>query len=1014
MQPAAPPLAASGTRYPHGVLSHPTRQREQLHSQLDYWQQQLAGIPALLELPTDRPRPAVQSLRSATQRFALPATLAARLEALSGQQGVTLFVVLLAAFQTLLARYTGQEDIGVGTPILAPAGAEPEETGGADENILVLRADLAGDPTVHTLLRRVRAVVGEAYAHRDVPFEQLIEVLQPAWDRSHAPLVQVLFVLENASSRASQRAGRTVHAGEAALDLCLSIQDGPEGLLGTVAYNCDLFEAGTITRLCRHYQTLLEGIADHPEWPISALPLLTPAEREQILVAWNRTAATYPPDRCVHELFEAQVERTPDAVAVACQHEQVTYRELNQRANQVAHHLRALGVGPEVCVGICMERSLEFAAGLLGILKAGGVYVPLDPDYPRERLAVMLEETRVRVLLTQERLAAGLPTHEAQVICLDADEAAIARECTANPVSEVGADNLAYIIFTSGTTAGPRGVLIPHRALANHSRALIDRYGLGPADRVLQFAALNFDVALEEIVPSWLSGATVVFRPNKVVGFLAHFLSFVRNERITVLNLPASFWHTWVLALQRTGAPLPSSLRIVIVGNEKVLPERVALWVALGGDAIRWCNAYGTTEATITTTTYELQGHPLGSSVPVGRPIANTETYILDRHLNPVPIGVTGDLYVGGLGLARGYLNRPELTARAFIPHPFDTTPGARLYRTGDLARYLPDGQIDVLGRRDHQVKIRGFRIEPEEIASVLSRHPAVRESAVLASKDARGEQRLVAYVVLDHAPADHGKRIEIWPSLGEYLAYDRVLYRAMTNDTHRNKRYQAAINRAVGGKVVVDIGTGKDAVLARFCAQAGAAKVYAIEMLDEAYEQAVTCVKNLGLQETITVIHGDAMTLDLPEKVDVCVSELIGTIGSSEGAATVLGRARRFLKPDGVMIPQRCMTRFAAVCLPADVRNDPCFSRLAARYVQRMFERHGQPFDPRLCVKHFPVANLISDAQTFEDLDFRGHTGLPGRGDVRLTVARDARLDGFLLCRNLYVAEDQMIDTLA
>jgi non-ribosomal peptide synthetase component F len=288
MQPAAPPVAVSGTQYPHGVLSHPTRQREQLHSQLDYWQQRLAGIPALVELPTDRPRPAVQSLRSATERFALPATLAARLEALSGQEGVTLFMVLLAAFQTLLARYTGQEDIVVGTPILQPAWAEPEESGDVDANILVLRTDLAGDPTFHTLLRRVRAVVGEAYAHQDVPFEQLVEVLQPEWDRGHAPLVQVLFVLENASSRASQRAGRTVHAGEVVLDLCLSIQDGPEGLLGTVAYNCDLFEAGTITRLCGHYQTLLEGIAARPEWPISALPLLTPAEREQILVAWNR------------------------------------------------------------------------------------------------------------------------------------------------------------------------------------------------------------------------------------------------------------------------------------------------------------------------------------------------------------------------------------------------------------------------------------------------------------------------------------------------------------------------------------------------------------------------------------------------------------------------------------------------------------------------------------------------------------------------------------------------------
>ena len=746
-------------------------QGEVLEAQVSYWKQQLSGAPALLELPTDHPRPPIQTNRGAKQSLVLSKSLAEALRVLSQQEKATLFMTLLAAFQTLLYRYTSQDDIVVGTTISGRNRAEIEGLIGFFVNTLVIRTDLSGTPSFREILNRIREVALGAYTNQDLPFEQLVEKLQPKRNLSHTPLFQVMFQLHNTPTTTLELPGLTLSPLEfdketAKFDLTLSMVEIKQGLIGTLEYNTDLFNAATITQMLGHFQSLLEGIVVNPDQQISKLPILSEAERQQLLVEWNNTQADYPIKQCIHNLFEAQVERaslTPDAIAVVFEDQQLTYRELNQRANQLAHHLRSLGVGPEVLVGICMERSLEMMVGLLGILKAGGAYVPLDSAYPQERLALILEDAKPLVLLTQKHLVAELPKHRAKVVCIDADwEIHTFSSAQENPISSVTAENLAYVIYTSGSTGTPKGVLITHQALVNHTIAAAKAYQLQPEDRILQFASISFDVAAEELFPSWLSGSTVVIRPNRILAF-ANFLQFLEQEKLTVLNLPTAYWHDWVSDLAQTEAPLPSTLRLVIVGTEQTLPEKLALWEKLVGDLyhklpgghlrIRWLNAYGPTEATIGATIYEplepttCQENQSIYRVPVGRPIANIQIYLLDKHLNPTPSGVPGELYISGVGIARGYLNRPELTAEKFIPNPFNDKSGTHLYKTGDLARYLPNGDIELLGRIDYQVKIRGFRIELGEIESKLKQHAKVREAVVVDREDEEGDKRLVAYV---------------------------------------------------------------------------------------------------------------------------------------------------------------------------------------------------------------------------------------------------------------------------
>ncbi|MEC4891787.1 MAG: amino acid adenylation domain-containing protein [Oscillatoria sp. PMC 1051.18] len=715
-------------------------QGERLENQLSYWKKQLDGSPAVLQLPTDRPRPPVQTYRGAHQSLTLPKPLSEAIENLSRQEGVTLFMLLLAAFQTLLYRYTGQEDIPVGSPIAYRNRDEIKRLIGFFVNTIVLRADLRGNPSFVDLLGRLRQVALEAYAHQDLPFEQLVEELQPERDASYSPLFQVMFTLRNAPQIEEipdlVLSPFKVDNQTAQFDLSLSIEMTERGLSASFEYNTDLFDAATIARMLGHFQNLLEGIVANPQASLSDLPLLTPAEQHQLLVEWNDTKTDYPLDRCIHQLFEAQVEQTPDAVAIVFGNEQLTYRELNQRANQLAHYLNKLGVKPEVLVGICVERSLEMIVGLLGILKAGGAYVPLDPAYPQERLSIILEDAQASVLLTQQRLVETLPEQGTELVCLDASWEVIARHSQENRVSEVGSNNLAYVIYTSGSTGRPKGVAIEHHSTvamlswANKLFAVEDLAG------VLASTSICFDLSVFELFVPLSFGGKVILAENGL-----HLPTLSAAKKVTLINTVPSV----IAELLRNGG-IPDSVRTINIAGEP-LPNKLVQELYQLDTVQQVFNLYGPSEDT-TYSTFALVEKDVSEIPPIGRPIANTQVYLLDRHLQPVPIGLIGELHISGEGLARGYLNQPELTIEKFIPNLYRDEPGARLYKTGDLARYLPNGNIEYLGRIDHQVKLRGFRIELGEIEALLTQHPGVQQAVVLVREDVPDNKRIVAYVV--------------------------------------------------------------------------------------------------------------------------------------------------------------------------------------------------------------------------------------------------------------------------
>jgi amino acid adenylation domain-containing protein len=725
---------------------------EVLERQLAYWRRQLAGASPALDLPTDYSRPPVKTFQGATSSIALSTRLAEDLKALSRREGVTLYMVLLAAFQALLARYTGEDDIVVGAPVAGRNRAETEDLIGLFINVLVLRTDLSGNPTFRQLLKRVREVALGAYMHQDLPMEKFVDELNPERSLGHAPLFDVGFdfIPLSLEQERLELPGLTLGAVEsdtdtAKFDLVQKFIETEQGLVASLNYSTDLFAETTVRRMLAHLEMLLAGVALDVERPLAELPLLTEAEQRQLLSGWNDTAIPYAEDKCVHEIFEEQAGRTPLRAAVVCDGREMTYGELNARANQLAHYLRGLGVGAEVLVGLCVERTAEMIVGLLGILKAGGAYVPLDANYPLQRLSFMIEDAGMPVLLTQERLLDQLPAHPGHVVCLDAEWNEIAAACADNPEKLTTSGSLAYVIYTSGSTGVPKGVELAHRGLVNMAQAQARVFSLRAENRILQFASLSFDASIFEIVMSFAAGATLYLASRETLLPGAPLVALLREQAITNVTLPPS-----ALALLPV-EELPALQNLVVAG-EACGAELVARWATAGR---RFFNAYGPSEATVWSTVAECRDDDNARSrPPIGRPIDNVEAYILDADLRPVPVGVAGELHVGGAGLARGYLRRPELTAARFIPHPFSPVPGSRLFRTGDRARYLADGGIEFLGRFDQQVKVRGYRIELGEVEAALGAHPAARDSVVVARADASDERRLIAYVVPREHPA--------------------------------------------------------------------------------------------------------------------------------------------------------------------------------------------------------------------------------------------------------------------
>src|SRR6185295_14683986 len=987
---------------------------EVLEEQLSYWREHLAGVPAALALPVDRPWSSLPSFRMGRVAVGWPEPLSRELAALGRSHGATVFMVLLAAYEALLARLSGQAEVVVGSPVANRNRRETEELIGFFVNMLALRGRLGGSPSFVELLEQAREAALGAYLHQDLPFERLVEELRPERNLAHSPLFQVVLAVQNAPLTPLKLSGLMLEPvatelEEAKFDLTLTLSETPAGLLGALDYSRDLFDAATAMRMVSALERLLAAAVARPQERILNLPLLSTPEQYQVVLAWNDTAATSPDPTCVHELVERQAERTPEALAVVFGERRLTYRELDENANRLARRLRALGVVPEVRVGVCMERSLEVVVGLLGILKAGGAYLPLDPEYPAERLAFMIEDGGVSVLLTQEPLLEKLPEHGLPVVCVGRDAAEILAESPARLPSEVTGDNLAYVMYTSGSTGRPKGVSISHRALSWFVSTL-EYVAPCPADRFAQGSTHSFDAATLEMWGALSHGGRLVGIPKEVMISPRDLAARLREEEITVLYLTAALF-------MQTAGEVPEafgSLRCLLVGGEVVEPGYFRRVLESGAPG-RLLHMYGPTETTVFSSWHAVREGPAGSGmVSIGRSIAGTQHHLLDAELRPVALGAYGEVYIGGDGLARDYLNRPELTAERFVPDPFSDRPGARLYRTGDRVRFLADGQMEFGSRVDRQVKLRGQRIELEEIESVLCGHPEVRQAAVVVREDRPGDRRLVGYVVSDRRPAAAvGERVEVWPCVGEYQVYDELLYYAMVRDERRNELYRRVVECSVPGKVVLDIGTGREAIWARYCAEAGARKVYAVEILEDAWREAAALVERLGLAERIVVVHGDSTRIELPERVDVCISNLIGTIGGSEGAVALITDAHRFLAEGGVMIPRRCVTRIAAVSLPEEVRREPRFPPVAAHYVERVFEKVGHAFDVRLCLDNLPRETVVSTSGIFEDLDFSAPMEAGFERRFTLAVERDATLDGFLLWIQLELGDGEVMDSL-
>ena len=724
-------------------------QGEVLERQTSYWKKELAGAPSILELPTDKPRPATQSFRGATETFQLPRKRLEQLKTLGREQQATLFMILEAAFMALLHRYTGQDDIVVGTPISGRTRSETENLIGLFLNTVLLRAKFSDRQSFLSLVQQVRAHALGAYAHPDLPFERLVAELAPDRDLSRMPLFQVMFILHNSEgvSQVSQVSGnRELETGTSKFDLSLILSENEKGLDGLIEYSTDLFEAATIRRLAGYYSRLLEASVANPDQSISELPMLPDAERQQLLVDWNNTADEIPEKAlCLHQLIEEQAERTPDQVALVFEQQELTYGELNRRANQLAHHLTGLGIGPDVLVGLYLQRSIGMVVGMLGILKAGGAYVPIDPGYPSARIALVIEDSHLGFILTTEQTRAALPASPARIISLDGAAEAIAAQSSDPVPPSANKDSLAYVIYTSGSTGKPKGVMVEHRNVVNFFAGM-DRIIGAQSGIWLAVTSISFDISALELLWTLARGFKVVIHPE---GNSDKIPAEILRHRVTHLQLTPSLLRA--LASDPQSLDALGKLKKILIGGEALPASLVAsLRQSFTGEIY---NMYGPTETAIWSTVYRVQEQR--SSIPIGKPIVNTQVYVLDSQLQLVPPGGIGNLFIGGDGVVRGYLNRPDLTRERFLDNPF--RPEGRIYRTGDLARFLTDGNLEFVGRADFQVKIRGFRIELGEIEGTLEQQPGVDQAVVVAREDRQSDKILVAYLV-----AKTGKSVQV------------------------------------------------------------------------------------------------------------------------------------------------------------------------------------------------------------------------------------------------------------
>jgi amino acid adenylation domain-containing protein len=941
-----------------------------------FWRAHLDGVHEPTPLGIDTHVASSNDSGYALEFLELPAGEVEALRAAARRSRLTVNTLVQGAWALLLGRYSGSADVVFGTAV---SGRPPELDGvermvGLLINTLPVRVRICAEETLGQWLDALQRAQAETRRYEQTSLSDV-----QGW--SPVPrgkqLFESLLVFENVPLNLEQFQQGELQLVDfdfverANFPLTVLVDIRTRGKLG-VGYDTNRFERAAMLRLLGHLRQLLGQMTGDTNRPLSDLDCVTPRERQQLLEEWSRGPWTVSDTTvAIPRLFEAQAERTPEAPAATfagpAGDVTLTYRELNERADRYARWLRAQGVGPDDRVVVCLEASLERLIAILAVLKCGAAYVPMEPSTPPLRLRDMLEECEPRLVIDKNTpFDAG------------GDE----------PVpNDLSPDSLAYIIYTSGSTGRPKGVAVTHRSLWHLVDAQIQAFRIGPESRVLQFASLTFDASVSEIFTALLSGACLYMAPRNVLVPSRELLDLMNRWGITTVTLPPS-------VLTRLPASELPSLRTLVSAGEACSAELVSRWAK----GRLFLNAYGPTEVTVCATIAEVrEGTP-----SIGRAIGDARVYVLDERLRPVPIGVTGELFVGGPGVAAGYWKRPESTAASFLADPFSKIPNARMYRTGDLVRFLENGELAFVGRRDEQVKVRGFRVEPGEIETALRQDPALREAAVVAAGD-----RITAYVV------PRAAKHEWWPSIAEYFVYDELAYHAMTSDERRNDSYRAAIAEKVRGRVVLEVGTGPEALLSRFCAAAGARKIYAVEMLPDSYEKARRRVAEEGLEDRIEVILGDATKVDLPEPADVCVSEIVGAIGGCEGAAAIMNGIRRHLREGAAMIPERSTTLYAPVQLPDQLLEELSFHELPARYVDRIFTEVGHPFDLRLCVKGLDRSHLLAPPQVFEDLDYTRHVDPEVRHAATLEIERNGRVDGLLVWLTLDTGAGERIDIL-
>ncbi len=967
-----------------------------------FWQSYLDGFchkPAL-----SNPLRAWQDNVMVEQRFEVDEELRGQLNDFCKRNRITLSTLICTVYGLLLQRYTFSQDIVFGLTISGRSSGLSgiEDMVGLFINTLPVRIQASREMSIDRLLQVVQNRLNDLHRFEHTPLVKIKEYCQEFADND---IFDSLVVIENYPFE-----GLLGQSSELIVDdfsitektnypLTFGLSLFGEKMEFDINYKEETFSKSFVSGMQRHFLNLLMQVLEAPQESVDQLQLLSADDKDEILAHSFGSSLQFRESENLLELLAAQSRNSEDRVAVVFNNEQITYVELGRRAQLLADRLKTMGVASESIVAIMSERSLEMLVGVLAILRAGAAYLPINHEYPAARIEYVINDSRTPILLTQRHIAAEVgdmlrQTCLEKIIHIDVES----EESFSLAEVEVKGENLCYVTYTSGTTGQPKGVMTEHRNVVNLLRWFGQKYQVSPRSNVLQLTDFSFDPFVEQTFGTLVWGATLHITGKEIYSDFSQFQHYVESRQISMADIIPSVLKELLAPQQRL-----SSLQQLVTGGEQL---EQATKDALLEKGYHLYNHYGPTETTVDCMTAQCDS----GEVVIGRPIANTQSVILDPHDQLQPVGIAGHLHIGGAGLARGYLNQPDLTADRYRSLAINASSPTRYYATGDRARQREDGMMEFVGRLDRQVKIRGFRVELDEIENAIAAHPQVRENCVLVRDDGLGEKRLVAYVA-----RKSDKDVTAWPSTGEYPVYDKLLYDAMANDKPRNKCYRAAIEKHVRGKTVVEIGTGQGLILARMCAESGARKVYAIEMLDSAYHQACKTVKQLELQETIEVLHGNSLELELAERVDVCVSELIGTIGSSEGAIPILKDARkRFLKENGLMIPATCATMIAAVTLPESFRRTPGFDETSAYYAEQVFAQVGRYFDVRICLKDLSRSQLISSAATFEFIDFTKPDGSTDAREVTLNIATGGTLDGFLLWLNLMTSDDFELDSFS